>query len=414
MEQNNLFDIRIISTIDIEIPNDEVGNIIILGNNESMIQKANEMRFDMINYVDSSTTFYPYKCKIINAASNVCNIVCPIKDPVSNRILYVVANTDAGDLKFAISAVADEAENEMRKLSQEYVAIVALQNPDLYISVIDKVIKGGSALSALSGLTFGGELGAAITHDPILGIAKSALNSISSTITARQKKEAFRNLPKRLNKSFVNQNPEDSAIVRQTMGTFYASEYNAIVQELSRKIPNLLQDFHSLAINAASNYEIYVRKWDEKCKGDFTKNKYHYCIYLKNGKGEEIPVKFKHTPSYCIYMMYILDRYQRGDEVAELKIKELKKEFCGLFNVIMDGDEEKIEDMYNRMSLRVESDGSMRKGRIDDYIKDIHDTMVELVGEIDSIPLKVGHGRYIGIHPERIFIDDKLAKFKIA
>ena len=58
--------------------------------------------------------------------------------------------------------------------------------------------------------------------------------------------------------------------------------------------------------------------------------------------------------------------------------------------------------------------GIVRKGRFDDYIKDINDTMDELVGCPDSISLKVGHGQFLEIPQYKFEVDKNLPFFKFA
>lgn len=454
MEQTNIFDIRTQSMIDIELPENSFGNIFILGHRSALSDKIAELRSNVIDNLDKSATFYQYKLRILETATVDYNIICPVEDPASHRIFFVVAKSEVDELDLAVSSVINEVETQMRKFAEEALIVAAMEDPELFKSVVDKIIVEGHGddnskdgispfgmmpMGAVAGAALGMALGiddfdfdmdscesAAIEieadmdgaepnmHEAALGIVKGAQKPKLTTISAKQKKEAFNKLPGRLNKAFEQQNPMDCEIVRQTMGTYSASEVYAIIMELARTKPHLLRDFHSTAINSASRYEIHVRPWKSAYRNDF-KDRYLYCIYLKNAKGKECAVTFKNYPAYCIYMMYIIDRVQRGDEVTELALKNLRNEFCLLYKTILSETDQNINGFYDGMDYRkIAETGKMRKGRYDDYIKDIHETLERLVGDIDSIPLKVGHGRYLGVMPERIFIDEKLAKFKFA
>ena len=454
MELIDIFDIRTQSKIDIDLPENSFGNIFILGQRSALSDKIVELRSNIIDNLDSSATFYPYKLKILETSTGDYNIICPIQEPGSQRESFVVAKSELDELDFAVSAVINEVESQMRKFAEEALIVAAMDDPELFTSVVDKVIVEGhgddnskdgiSPFGMFSmGAVVGGALGMALgvddfdfdiescepptigaeigmdggepnMHEAALGIAKGTQKPKLSTISAKQKKEAFNKLPGRLNKAFEQQNPTDYEIVRQTLSTYSASEVYAILMELARTKPHLLRDFHSAALNSASRYEIHVRPWKSTYRNDF-KDRYLYCIYLKNVKGKERAVTFKNYPAYCIYMMYIIDRVQRGDEVTDLVLKDLQKEFCTLYKTILSETDKNINSFYDGMDYRkIAETGKMRKGRYDDYIKDIHETMERLVGNIDSIPLKVGHGRALGVLPERIFIDEKLAKFKFA
>lgn len=454
MEQTNIFDLRTQSIIDIDLPENSYGNIFIMGDRSALSDKIAELRSGVIDNLDRSATFYSYKLRVLEISNNDHNIICPAQDPASQRVFYVTAKSDSDELDLAVASVINEVESQMRKFADEAIIVAAMEDPELFRSVVDKVIVEGHGdynskdsispfgmlpMGAVAGAALGMALGiddfdfdidscesAAIEseadmdgvkpdmHEAALGIVKGSQKPKLSAISAKQKKEAFNKLPGRLNKAFEQQNPMDYEIVRHTMGTYSATEVYAILMELARTKPHLLRDFHSTAINSASRYEIHVRPWKSAYRNDF-KDRYLYCIYLKNAKGKECAVTFKNYPAYCIYMMYIIDRVQRGDEVTELALKNLRTEFCMLYKTILSETDKNINGFYDGMEYRkIAETGKVRKGRYDDYIKDIHETLERLVGDIDSIPLKVGHGRYLGVMPERIFIDEKLAKFKFA
>lgn len=454
MEQTNAFDIRTQSMIDINLPVYSSGDIFLLGQRSALSEKISELRTSVLNNLDKYTTFNRYKLRVLENVNTEYNVICPIKDLATQVVLYIVVKSEPLELGIAVPAVINEAENRMRRFAEDALIIAAMEDPELFKSVVDKVIVEGhgddNSKDKISpfgmfpiGSVAGAALGMALDLDGIdLGIdscesvatdSKASLNASETNlqgtilgafaetspkrvnaITAKQKKEAFNKLPGRLNKAFEQQNPIDCEIIKQTMRTYSAAEVNAIIMELARTKPHLLRDFHSTAINSASRYEIHVRPWKSDYRNDF-KDRYLYCIYLKNANGTERAVTFKNYPSYCIYMMYIIDRVQRGDEVTDLAMKNLRKEFCNLYKTILSETDKNIKNFYEGMDYRIiPGTGKMRKGRYDDYIRDIHETLEKLVGAIDSIPLKVGHGRFLGVLPERIFIDKKLTKFRFA
>lgn len=454
MEQNDIFEIRIQSAIDIELPENSFGNIFILGQRCALSEKIAEIRTSIIDNLDKTATFYQYKVRVLETVNDDYNIICPIKDPISERKFYVVAKAESDELDFAVSAVINEAENRMRRFAEDALIAVAMEEPELFRAVVDKVIVDGHGddnskagispfgilpMGAVAGAALGMSLGiddfdfdmdscesAAIDTDAnmedgepnmreaALGIVKGAQQAKFGKISAKLRKEAFSNLPKKLTVTFEKQNTRDYEIVQQTMAMFTATENLAILREIAKNYPEIFQKYYLTSISRASRYEIHVKPWKSLYRNDF-KDRYRYCIYLRNAKGKECPVTFKNYPAYCIYMMYIIDRVQRGDEVTDLALKDLRKEFCSLYKTILSETESKISEFYDGMDYRkISESGKMRKGRYDDYIKDIHETLEKLVGDIDSIPLKVGHGRYLGVLPERIFIDEKLAEFKFA
>lgn len=455
IQTDNIFDVRLQSAIDVVLPTDAFGNIFILGNRSAFADKVSEIRSTIIDNLDKSTTFYHYKLKVKEEVSDDYNIICPIKDPVGDRVFYIVAKADVDELDFAIPAVINEAETNLRKFSEEALIMVAMEEPELFKSVVDRVIvdgygddNSGDSISPLGLMPMGGIVGAALglslglddfdfdldecassaiesdatfaqpdsdMREAALGIVKGgSLKRNIGVISEKQRKEAFSNLPKKITNAFEKQDPESCEIAHRCLALLTADEQNALRREIAKEIPWLLQKMEMKAMSAASRYEIHVRPWEITFCNDF-KDRYLYCIYLKNAKGKETALTFKNSPSYCIYMMYIIDRVQRGDEVTDLSLKGLRNEFCQLYKTIINETEQNIRSYFDGLEYRkIEGSNMKRKGRYDDYIKDIHDTLERLVGDIDSIPFKVGHGRYLGILPERIHIDEKLAKFKFA
>lgn len=454
-QTDNIFDVHLQSEIDVTLPDNPFGNIFILGKRSALADKVSEIRSTIIDNLDKSATFYHYKLKVMEVASDDYNIICPIKDPVGERVFYVVAKADVDELDFAIPAVINEAETNLRKFSEEALIMVAMEEPEIFKSVVDRVIvdgygddNSGDGISPFGLMPMGGIAGAALgmslglddfdfdldecassaiesdadfaqpdsdMREAALGIVKGgSLKRKIGVISEKKRKEAFSNLPKKITNAFEKQDPESYEIAQQSLALLTAAEQNALRREIAKEIPWLLQKMQMKAMSAASRYEIHVRPWKSTFRNDF-KDRYLYCIYLKNAKGKETAVTFKNYPSYCIYMMYIIDRAQRGDDVTDLSLKGLRNEFCQLYKTIISETDDKIKKFYDGLEYRkVDGDDKKRKGRFDDYIKDIHETLENLIGEIDSIPFKVGHGRYLGILPERIHIDEKLTKFKFA
>lgn len=450
-----IFDVHLQSDVDIVLPDDTFGNIFILGNRSALADKISDIRSTIIDNLDTSATFYHYKLKVMEEVSDDYNIICPIKGPVGDRVFYVVGQADVDELDFAIPAVINEAETNLRKFSEEALIMVAMEEPEIFKSVVDRVIvdgygddNSGDGISPFGLIPMGGIAGAALglslglddfdfdldecqssaiesdadfvqpdsdLKEAALGIVKGgSIKRKIGVISDRQRKEAFSNLPRKITNAFEKQDPESYEIAQQSIALWTASEQNALLTEMAKDIPWLFQKMQMKAMSAASRYEIHVRPWKSTFRNDF-KDRYLYCIYLKNAKGKETALSFKNYPSYCIYMMYIIDRAQRGDDVTDLSLKGLRTEFCQLYKTIISETDENIKKFYDGLEYRkIDGGDKKRKGRFDDYIKDIHETLENLIGAIDSIPFKVGHGRYLNVLPERIHIDEKLTKFKFS
>lgn len=235
-------------------------------------------------------------------------------------------------------------------------------------------------------------------------------------VTDKARKEAFMSLPDKISNAFVTNNQECSRIVRETLDSYSPEEMVAVVLELSKKHRNLLYSTFATSLQGAERYELVLTGWSMKCSKDFKNKKRDNCryyLYLRDSKGVESPVVFKHMPSLCIYVMYMLDRYQRKENVSAISILKMEKEFMMIYKHLMDETDENIKDIFKNMSSREGRNGAKRAGRYGEYIKDIQNTFETLLGVVDSIPFKVGLRRYLELPPEKMTIPKELAKLKI-
>lgn len=415
-----MYNIRIERSVDVRLPKSSYGDILILNKEPEIKDTISDIARWVLNGLDMSATFYKYSLKVAETETEDFNIVCLIENPANREPYYVVAKADIDELDLAVSEVINAAEAQMRKFYEEALVVVAMDSPAIFRDALNKVIPLKDSLYGrqpfFHHIVARRKPGSALREAALElrghKAAERGSTGETGSVSARARNEAFDNLPSKLSEAFENQNPVDFEIVKETFRNMTAAEMQAIIFELAKKKAGLLHDMQSTALNAASRYEIHVRPWRSGARNHF-KDRYLYCIYLRNAKGLEIPVSFKNYPSYCIYMMYVIDRVQRGDEVTELKVKKNKKAFCELYSTVINETPDNVIKLYEEMDYRkIAGTGKIRKGRYDDYIKDIHETLERLVGDIDSIPLKVGHGRYLGVLPERIFIDERLAKFR--
>lgn len=451
MEATNLFDIQTVSSIDIEIPNEKFGTIYVIGQRAELSEKLTEIKNSLLSGLDPRTSFYKYRFRIIDVSKDSgCewNLICPIEDPSTASKMYVVGDTPISDLDLAISVIINEAETQSRIFFEEAIVKAAIGSPEEFRSAIDKVILEslgdenrdspfpnmgvlpfGGVMSGLAGMALG------IDEDSIefsdteamadgescidcnvasIGVAKDSLgHNEFHKLTAKDKKEALLKLPENATQNYIKENPELLKIISETLSNLAAEEMRVTMLTLLEQDPELLRKYFAVTSGLDSQYEIFVRPWSRACRTHF-KDRFHYCIYIKDSIGNERPVIFKNYPSYCIFTIYLLDRVQRKDDVCGLNIRSMKDVFCKVYSKIISETDSNIRNHFEKLGYRnVGNTGLRRKGRYDDYIKDINDTMSEILGVSNCIPFKVGNNRFIEINPEKIHIDPQLAEVKV-
>jgi len=450
---NDLFDIRILDDLTgIPFSLDKTGTIYIVGNRDALSDKILGIKNSVLVGMDKSNTFYQYNLRVIEQPTGQTNIwgwniICPIEDPARGTKLFVAAFSDKDDLAMAVSAVINEAESQMRKFLEEALIMAAVRDPEGYKNAVNKVIvdsnDDGGGVGSGHGSAFGAPVGAVFSipigmalgmdmdmdsddedfsadgdescHEAAIDMPKKSTGQKGfRKVSAKDRKEAFSRLPEKISDAYLKENPIDAQIVNETLSVYSAEEFLAVLNAMGKKYKNLIRNAYDTTLQGVTKYKLMLYPWDVKYSKDFkNKNKYHYFLYVQDSRGKETPVIFKHNPSFCIYVMYMIDRYNRKEDVTDLSIRTMENEFSTIYKIIMDETDEKIAELFKGMSYRTTKSGNVRDGRYGEYIKDIHTTFEKLMDNVNSLPFKVGQGRYLQVPPEKMVLPNNLAKLKI-
>lgn len=365
------------------------------------------------------------------------NIVCPLFDVENNVRGYLISNGNDNILE-TIKSVSEAALQSNREYLEDILIAAAFNEPTIFTdsaseNIVDKgnsplggvaggllgipVLPLGAAalgldldfdFDASEGIADGGGLDGFDVDDSSTGFSKSTSNK---TMSSKRKKLLLSKLPEKVSERFIKKNPDCRKEIEALVASVSHQDLQEIVIELITKQKGALEIFDFEKLSAASEYELCVKHWDKSIK-DFD-HKFKYCLYLKDYKGKETPIRFQNHPAYCLYIMYVIDRAVRGENASYLSIRENKDEFIRLYQVIFGFPKEDAENKYKTFAYRLNKEGTpTRKGRYDDYLKDIDETIVSLVGRADSIPLKLRDGGHLEIRPDRIRIDENLRSFK--
>jgi hypothetical protein len=108
-----------------------------------------------------------------------------------------------------------------------------------------------------------------------------------------------------------------------------------------------------------------------------------FRVYLSDGK-ETVQVKFARAASCIVYIMYLLDRKQRGDEIDTLKISSNENLFCELYGTVYNKSEAK--DTFKTLESRFDG-GKVKRSRLTDCYSDIRKALDESVAEFGESAL---------------------------
>lgn len=373
------------------------------------------------------------------------DVVCPMFD-ISGKVLgYIVGDSNVSNLTDVVEEVIIATICNQREYLEDIVLAAAFNSPVEFNISIDSIYGDKSSEDTdsekskvlpfdISGIPLL-PLGAAafgidadfdldidladglddISSDGNLDLSESSLNSIrylnTANISNKNKREFLKHIPEKVSERFIKKNPNCRKDLEVLIASVSHEDLQQLVLELITRQKGATQIFDFSNLSAASEYEIHVRKWDKTIMG--FDHKYNYCIFLKDGSGKEYPIKFQHHPAYCLYMMYIIDRALRGNEASYLSIRNNKEQYIRLYQTIFGDPYEQAEKKYLSFAYRLTKEGAIsRKGRYDDYLKDIDKTITSIVGRADSIPLKLRDGGHLELLPDRIKIDENLRFFK--
>ncbi|MBD5415470.1 MAG: hypothetical protein HDR46_04190 [Bacteroides sp.] len=370
-------------------------------------------------------------------------VLCPLFDISGGIRRYVVGySEDSNDIADVVGRVVEETLKNQREYLEDIILAAAFNSPVAFNNSIDSIFGEKSSKDIGSGKTtilpfdisgipivplaafgidaeFDLDLDAAAGFDDIssdgnLDLSETSLKSVrylnTANISNKNKKEFLKHIPERVSERYIKKNPDCRKDLEVLIASVSHEDLQELVLELITRQKGATQIFDFSNLSAASEYELCVKKWNKSIKG--FDPKFNYCIFLKDGRGKEYPVKFQHHPAYCLYLMYVIDRAIRGNDASYLSIRENKEQYLRLYQTVFGIPYDEAEKKYLTFAYRLTKEGTIsRKGRYDDYLKDIDDTITSIVGRADSIPLKLRDGGHLEILPDRIKIDENLRAF---
>lgn len=194
---------------------------------------------------------------------------------------------------------------------------------------------------------------------------------------------------------------------------FTDSEINISTQ---KEIFNKFIDRESEA--KKSHYKVLVKKILNN--DDVKKNIGHYNVYLKdcdNGGKEKI-IKFTHQATAVVYIMYLIDRKQRGINIECISLAKNIENFKSLYKSVYDIGPDDLDKKINKLLYEeVKENGVrvIRTGRLKECYTDITNTLAEyLEGKENPAPFIVNAKSHVMILSENIEIAPELMRFEFS
>lgn len=339
-----------------------------------------------------------------DAVQNGVNIILPISTPNIAEKQYIVAKSEAALLDMYIPSMVMQAENLTKKAIEEVLINLAIQESE--------------SCSKLFGDVYLNNLSSEVDDDPIGGLicsmgdfamAMAPTRGLYEAIPADTSYKKSREIMSRFveNCKLINKTEKKSKLsktqveklqkaqseVNYVFNLFTPNVYSRFALQMMKK--NDISLAFDNCINRdkiAANSKIVVSveyakpeidaKLDPKIVKKLKTNG-KFRVYLSDGE-DTVQVKFGRAASCIVYIMYLLDRKLRGDEIDTLKISNNEKLFCELYGTVYNKSEAK--DTFKTLESRFDG-GKVKRSRLTDCYSDIRKALDESVSEFGESAL---------------------------
>lgn len=369
----------------------------LMDNREGLIYHYDISVIENIESVITSGVLY-------DAVQDGVNIILPLCAPNIAEKQYVVAKSEAALLDMYIPSMVMQAENLTKKAIEDALINLAVQESE--------------SCSKLFGDVYLNNLSSEVDDDPVGGLlcsmgdfamamapTRGLYEAIPTDTSYKKSREIMSRFVEncklinktekksKLSKVQVEKLQQAQSEVNYVFNLFTPNVYSRFALQMMRK--NDIALAFDNCINRdkiAANSKIVVSveyakpeidaKLDPKIVKKLKTNG-KFRVYLSDGE-DTVQVKFGRAASCIVYIMYLLDRKLRGDEIDTLKISSNEKLFCELYGTVYNKSEAK--DTFKTLESRFDG-GKVKRSRLTDCYSDIRKALDESVSEFGESAL---------------------------
>ena len=367
------------------------------------------------NLMDKEGLIYHYDVCVIEDYNSVCaygvlyeaiqkgvNIILPISTPNVTEKLYILAKSEPALLDMHIPSMVMQAENLTKKAIEDALINLAVQESescsklfgDVYLNNLSSEVDDdpvGGLLCSMGNFTMAPTRGLyeAIPSDTSYKKSREIMSRFVENCKLINKTEK----KSKLSKAQVEKLQKAQSEVNYVFNLFTPNVYSKFALQMMKKNDISLAFDNCInrdKIAADSKIMVSVEyakpeidaKLDPKIVNKLKTNG-KFRVYLSDGV-DTVQVKFGRAASCIVYIMYLLDRKQRGDEIDTLKISNNEKLFCELYGSVYNQSEAK--DTFKTLESRFDG-GKVKRSRLTDCYSDIRKALDESVSEFGESAL---------------------------
>lgn len=339
-----------------------------------------------------------------DAVRNGVNIILPISTPNIAEKQYIVAKSEAALLDMYIPSMVMQAENLTKKAIEEALINLAIQESESCSKLFGNVYLNNLS-SEVDEDPFGGLLCSMGDFAMAMAPTRGLYEAIPADTSYKKSREIMSRFVEncklinktekksKLSKAQVEKLQKAQSEVNYVFNLFTPNVYSRFALQMMKK--NDISLAFDNCINRdkiAANSKIVVSveyakpeidaKLDPKIVKKLKTNG-KFRVYLSDGE-DTVQVKFGRAASCIVYIMYLLDRKLRGDEIDTLKISNNEKLFCELYGTVYNKSEAK--DTFKTLESRFDG-GKVKRSRLTDCYSDIRKALDESVSEFGESAL---------------------------
>ena len=340
---------------------------------------------------------------LCDAIRNGVNIILPISTPNVSEKQYIVAKSESASLDMYIPSMVMQAENLTKKAIEEALINLAVQESETCSKLLGDVCLNN--LSSEDNDPVGGFLCSMGNFAMAMAPTRGLYDAIPTDTSYKKSREIMSRFVEncklinktekksKLSKAQVEKLQQAQSEVNYVFNLFTPNVYSRFALQMMKK--NDIALAFDNCINRdkiAANSKIVVSVEYAKPEIDARldpkivkklKTNGKFRVYLSNGV-DTVQVKFGRAASCIVYIMYLLDRKQRGDEIDTLKISNNEKLFCELYGRVY--NESEAKDTFKTLESRFDG-GKVKRSRLTDCYSDIRKALDESVSEFGESAL---------------------------
>ena len=358
-------------------------------------------RYDLKVIEDISQ--YTKAGKLFDAVMEHANVIIPLTTPNVTEKQYLVNRVKYNEVDLYLPSMILKAENISKTSIEEALMNLAMFEPSACSKLLNSIHPNDEDAKGLRSSIesyIGGPLlsmaECAMPMAPMAGMFTGAVG----TITYQQSREIFgrfvdncatlRKAEKKTKFSAKFQEELDKAKyeIDYVFNTIWGASKNMdslrkiIINQSDKKLAESFDNFLNKEKMAnESNISILIEKSD-KGIDKYKKNDGNYRVFAFDGKNK-VQVHFARKSSCIIYMMYLMDKKKRGEDVDFLKISKNKEIFCKLYTEVYGSS---AEEVFIGLTSKIIK-GEVRRTSLRDCYVDIQKSLKKVIDDLgEEVP----------------------------